>query len=314
MHSELLRITSERDQLHSELVRVISERDQLQSELAALKRNLGNVPPGHFYSPIPSQEEIRKDEARIFGSVTRELPGINLNEREQLMLLEDFCKYYQEMPFKSHKTDGLRYYFENEMYSYSDAIFLYCMIRHLKPNRIVEIGSGFSSCVALDTNELFFGGSISTTFVEPYPAPLMSLVKRQDIEKMRTISLRLQDVDIGEFEALGPNDILFVDSTHVSKINSDVNRIFFEILPRLRSGVHIHFHDIFYPFEYPNWWVYSGMASNEAYMLRTFLQFNDAFSIVFMNTFMERYHESFFREKMPLCLKNTGGSIWIRKQ
>jgi len=124
---------------------------------------------------------------------------------------------------------------------------------------------------------------------------------------------RLQDVDASEFEALRANDILFIDSTHVSKINSDVNRIFFEILPRLSPGVHIHFHDISYPFEYPKEWVYEGRAWNEAYMLRTFLQYNTAFRIVLMNTFMERYHESFFQERMPLCLKNIGGSIWIRK-
>ena len=124
---------------------------------------------------------------------------------------------------------------------------------------------------------------------------------------------RLQEIDIGEFEALDENDILFVDSTHVSKINSDVNRIFFEVLPRIRSGVHIHFHDIIYPFEYPKEWVYDGRAWNEAYMLRTFLQYNREFRVVLMNTFMERYYESFFREKMPLCLENPGGSIWIRK-
>jgi Methyltransferase domain len=293
---------------------IVSERDQFHSELVALKRNLGKIPPGHFYSPIPSLEEIKKHEAQIFGNILRHIPGIELDESNQLKLLDEFCNYYQEMPFKPHKTNGLRYYFENGAYSYSDAILLYCMIRHLKPKRIIEVGSGFSSCVTLDTNELFFGGSISTTFVEPYPARLMSLVKQQDKEKLRIISDRLQEVDIGEFEALEANDILFVDSTHVSKVNSDVNRIFFEILPRLHTGVHIHFHDIIYPFEYPRDWIYEGRAWNEAYLLRTFLQYNHAFRIVLMNTFMERYHESFFRERMPLCLKNAGGSIWLRKQ
>src|SRR5690606_17050723 len=109
------------------------------------------------------------------------------------------------------------------------------------------------------------------------------------------------------------NDILFIDSTHVSKINSDVNYIFFEILPRLASGVYIHFHDIFFPFEYPKAWVYEGRAWNEAYILRAFLQYNNAFSVVLMNTFMDQFHKSFFREHMPLCLINPGGSIWIRK-
>ena len=292
---------------------LVSERDRLHSELVSLKKNLGRIPPGHFYSPIPSLAEIQRDEAQIFGSVPRDIPGVELDEAKQLELLESFVPYYQELPFKPHKTAGLRYHFENGAYSYSDAILLYCMIRHLRPKRIIEIGSGFSSCVTLDTNELFFGGSISITFVEPFPDRLLSLVKQEDKGKIRVVPHRLQEIDIGEFEALDENDILFVDSTHVSKINSDVNRIFFEVLPRIRSGVHIHFHDIIYPFEYPKEWVYDGRAWNEAYMLRTFLQYNREFRVVLMNTFMECYYESFFREKMPLCLENPGGSIWIRK-
>jgi hypothetical protein len=289
---------------------LVAERDKLLSEVEALKRF---APPGHFFSPIPSLDEIRKDESRIFESVPRDIIGVELHESEQLTLLEEIAHYYKEMPFQPHKVEGLRYYFENPAYLYSDAIILHGMIRHLSPKRIIEVGSGFSSCVTLDTNELFFNNSISTTFIEPYPHLLMSLVKADDKERIRLLHYRLQDVDVSEFEALRANDILFIDSTHVSKVNSDVNRIFFEILPRLSPGVYIHFHDIFYPFEYPKEWVYEGRAWNEAYMLRTFLQYNTAFRVVLMNTFMERYHEPFFRERMPLCLKNTGGSIWIRK-
>jgi len=127
------------------------------------------------------------------------------------------------------------------------------------------------------------------------------------------IPRRLQDVELREFGALGPNDILFVDSTHVGKIDSDVNRIFFEILPSLAAGVHVHFHDVFFPFEYPKEWVQQGRAWNEIYMLRAFLQYNSAFRVVLMNTFLEQFHEEFFRRRMPLCLRNRGGSIWIRK-
>jgi hypothetical protein len=292
---------------------VISDRDKLYSELIALKRYFGFVPPGHFYSPIPSIEDILRDESKIFGPVPPDILGVDLHESDQLRLLEEFRQFYSEMPFQPQKTVGLRYYFENPAYTYSDAIFLHCMIRYLRPKRIIEVGSGFSSCVTLDTNELFFGNSIATTFIEPYPDPLMSLLKETDNDNIRIISCRLQDADIADFEELGKNDILFVDSTHVSKVNSDLNRIFFDILPRLALGVHIHFHDVFYPFEYPKEWIMEGKAWNEAYMLRTFLQYNKSFEVVMMNSFMEYAHESFFREKMPLCLKNTGGSIWIRK-
>ena len=92
-----------------------------------------------------------------------------------------------------------------------------------------------------------------------------------------------------------------------------MNFLFFEILPRLQPGVLIHLHDIFYPFEYPRSWIFEGRAWNEIYMLRAFLQFNRAFKVVFFTTYIERFHESFFRRHMPLCLKNRGGSIWLRK-
>jgi hypothetical protein len=104
-----------------------------------------------------------------------------------------------------------------------------------------------------------------------------------------------------------------MDSTNVSNVGSDVNRIFFEILPELSSGVYVHFHDIFSPFEYPKSWIYEGRFWTEIYLLRTFLQYNSAFRVVYMNTFMQTFHRSFFEQKMPLCLKNTGGSIWLRK-
>ena len=103
------------------------------------------------------------------------------------------------MPFQSKKRKGLRYYFENPNYSYSDAILSHIMIRYLKPKRIIEVGCGFSSCMELDTNELFFGGSIAMTFIEPYPDRFMSLIKGTDKNEIKIIPSRLQDVDFAEF-------------------------------------------------------------------------------------------------------------------
>jgi predicted O-methyltransferase YrrM len=272
------------------------------------------VPPGHFYSPIPALDDIRTNEKSIFHNGSRELSGIDLHEEEQLQLLHSFRKYYDELPFRAHKTSNLRYFFDNPAYSYSDAIFLHCMIRDVKPQRIIEVGSGYSSCLMLDTNDLYFNGSIALTFIEPHPELLLSLVHSQDRGRTTIISSRVQDVDLVTFDSLQAGDILFVDSTHVSKICSDVNRLFFEILPRLNDGVFVHFHDIFYPFEYPREWVYEGRAWTEAYLLPAFLQYNKSFRIILMNTFLEQFHREFFEQAMPLCLRNPGGSIWIRKQ
>jgi hypothetical protein len=272
------------------------------------------VPPGHFYSPIPALDDIRSNECSVFDNVSRGIAGIDLHEEEQLLLLHEFVRYYSELPFLAKKISYLRYYFENPAYSYSDAIFTYCMIRHVIPKRIIEIGSGYSSCVMLDVNELYFNGAIDTTFIDPHPDLLLSLVNDHDRNKIRVMGGRIQDIDLAVFDSLEVGDILFIDSTHVSKVHSDVNLLFFEILPRIKNGVFIHFHDIFYPFEYPREWVYEGRAWNEAYLLRAFLQYNSSFRIVLMNTFLERFHRDFFEQAMPLCLKNPGGSIWIRKE
>ncbi len=271
------------------------------------------VPSGHFYSPIPSLEEVKRDEARIFDRTPSELGGVELSERSQIALLDELKPYYDEMPFGAELKDGLRYFFENDSYSYSDAIFLHCMIRRLQPRRIVEVGSGYSSCVTLDTNELFFENRIECTFVDPYPQLLLSLIKDADKRRIQLVAKRLQDLDLGRFMELSAGDILFIDSTHVSKTDSDVNYALFEILPSLRPGVYIHFHDIFFPFEYPKHWVYEGRAWNEDYMLRAFLQYNHKFEIVLWNSYLFRVHKDELLRRMPLAEKNPGGSLWLRK-
>lgn len=271
-------------------------------------------PPGHFYSPLPLIEEIKLKEQAIFASWPRTIPSIDLNEAGQLTLLEKFKEYYQELPFSVNKVENLRYFFEGEVkgYGYSDAITLYCMIRYLQPQKIIEVGCGKSSCVTLDTNELFFNNSISCTFIEPYPQKFFSLIKKTDLDRIEVIPKKLQEVELSKFSTLSAGDILFIDSTHVAKVNSDINYIFFKILPHLPSGVYIHFHDIFYPFEYPKEWIYSGVAWNEAYLLRTFLQYNNAFKIMFFNSFLIKFHEQEIRETMPWFLTKAG-NILIKK-
>lgn len=272
------------------------------------------VPPGHFYSPIPSQAEVRADEKRVFAPPPRTLPDVDLREQAQLALLHRFEPWYDEQPFPRERTSGRRYFFENPAYSYSDALFLHFMLRHARPRRVVEVGSGYSSCVTLDTNDLFLGGEVECTFVEPYPELLRSLLAPGDEERITILPTRVQDVALATFERLEANDVLFIDSTHVSKIGSDVNHLFFEVLPRLAPGVYVHVHDIFHPFEYPRSWIEEGRAWSEAYLLRSFLAFNGGYEVVLFNTFLEHFHEDYFRRRMPLCLENTGGSIWLRRK
>ena len=276
-------------------------------------KNFFQYPPGHYYSPIPSLREVKSNDERIFNNIPRDIPGVDLNVGVQLRLFDDLTKWYHTLPFKEQKTNRLRYYYENIFYSYSDAIMLFCMIRHLRPKRIIEIGSGFSSCVMLDVNELFFDNTISCTFIEPYPDRLHSLITPEDRKRANILQQRIQDVAPELFASLEENDILFIDSSHVSKIDSDVNHLLFNILPALAPGVYVHFHDIIYPFEYSRTWVYEGLFWNEAYILRAFLQYNTTFKIVMFNSYLAQFYREKLQNNMPLCLKNTGGSLWLKK-
>src|SRR5258706_15079302 len=113
------------------LGRMVRERNEL-------RRAFSFVPPGHFYSPPPRLEEVRRDADRLWPA-PRQLPGIDLREAQQLQLLDEFTRYYGEQPFPERRNAERRYYFENSSFSYSDAIVFYCMIRHASPKRIVEI-------------------------------------------------------------------------------------------------------------------------------------------------------------------------------
>lgn len=278
------------------------------SELPAA---LGGFPPGHFYSPYPSIEEVHEDADRIWRAPAA-LPKIDLREAEQLALLGELSSFYGEMPFPETRQPDFRYFFENGMFSYGDGTVLYAMLRHLAPRRVIEVGSGFSSALILDTNERFFGGSIECTFIDPYPEQLLELVRPDDLHSSKLVQERFQSIAPDLFDSLGDGDILFVDSTHVSKAGSDVNHLFFEVLPRLANGVHVHLHDIFYPFEYPRAWVEDlRRAWSEIYLLRAFLEFNEVFAIRLFNHYLAEFHRDRVEQTLPAMLRHIGGSIWL---
>ncbi len=296
---------------------VTTERDQYKIYLDELKQYQTWVPPGHFYSPLPCIDELKQREDTIWGNMPKSFLGIDLNEEEQIFMLESMSECYNTLPFSEKQKDGYRYYFDNSFFGYADGIILYCFLQKYRPKRIIEVGSGFSSALMLDVNEHSFmsvcggGGGVDFTFIEPYPERLKSLLTPHD--NVRIIEEKLQDVDTDIFSSLQAGDILFIDSTHVSKIDSDVNLYLFNILPRLAKGVLIHIHDIPYPFEYYKEWIYNGRAWNEAYMIRTFLQFNTSFKIKFWGSYFENVHKELYFKHMPLCAKCPGGSLWLEK-
>jgi SAM-dependent methyltransferase len=281
--------------------------------IAVAPRQKEAFPPGHFYSPVPSAEEIIGDAERIFRT-DAPLAGIDLRPDEQLALFRQLERFSGELPYgrePGHRR--LRYEIGNAMYGPGDAALLHSMIRHLQPRRIVEVGSGHSSCVMLDTNDLFFEGRIDCTFIDPNARTVRKLLTKSE-GRQRVVAKRVQDMPESTFTELQANDILFIDSTHVLKAGSDVNFLLFQVLPLLRSGVYVHLHDIFYPFEYPRTWIVDlGLAWNEAYAVRAFLQYNSAFEIAFFNTYFDSVYPGLIAAAIPLYGTNPGAALWLRR-
>ncbi len=285
--------------------------------------NIGFIkfsPLGHFYSPIPDFHEIDSKAEHIFDRSEKDIPAININENSQIQLANNFSSLYAEMPFPESKSGKWRYFLDNSYFSYGDGIILYSFLRHFSPARIIEVGSGFSSAAMLDINDLFLHKKVEFTFIEPFPDRLFSLLSQEDRQKVKVEIKPVQEVESNIFSLLEANDILFIDSSHVAKINSDVLHILFYILPQLKKGVIIHFHDILWPFEYPKNWLEGGRAWNEAYILRAFLQYNSAFEILYFNSYMVLHHADFLEKSMNSILKTPSSkvtpgntSLWIRK-
>jgi len=270
---------------------------------------------------MPDLNEIAAKANYIFDRSGRDVPAIMINEDSQIQLVKSFSVLYDEMPFPDAKSEERRYFLDNEYFSYGDGITLYSFLRHFSPKRVIEVGSGFSSAAMLDVNDLFLHKKVEFIFVEPFPDRLFGLLFEEDKKTVRVEVEPVQEIELSIFSSLEENDILFLDSSHVGKIHSDVLHILFYILPQLKKGVIIHFHDVLWPFEYPeNWLFEGGRAWNEAYFLRSFLQYNSAFEILYFNSFMALHHADFLREKMPKILETPSSgitpgntSLWIRK-
>ena len=283
-------------------------RKKLQADLQAYKHG---YPPGHYYSPIPDLADVRARESEIFDRSRPGLPGIELRAEEQLALLPRFAELYTEQPFADDPSDGLRYGFRNTYFGYGDGLAFYAMLRHLEPERLVEVGSGWSSALALDVNDVFLGGKMECTFLEPYPDRLKGLLRSADSERARIVEKPLHAVPHEIFTELAPGDLLFIDSTHVSRVGSDVNRLFLEVVPSLPAGVPLPVHENVWPVEYPQAWVYEGRAWNENYLLRALLVGNDRLRITWFNDYLGRFHSDAVEAAMPMWRRNPGGSIYL---
>ena len=276
-----------------------------------------HILPVHFYSPIPDIEKLPES---LWGD--REDPvGVDLQIEQGLNRVARFAEAYrsdyEELPYDK-PVEPQRFHVSNNAYGCGDAEILYCMIRYLKPRRIIEVGSGYTTLLISETIGRIVRDdpkfSCEFTAIEPYPPdylnPLPAAITR-------LVPSPVQSVSLDVFLALEAGDILFIDSSHVVAIGSDVIYLFLEVLPRLAPGVVVHVHDIFIPFNYPSNWIREARFFwNEQYLLQAFLLFNSAFEVLLPSHAVFQRHTEEFKRHVPSCARHDRqpSSFWMRRR
>jgi predicted O-methyltransferase YrrM len=279
-----------------------------------------HVTDNHFYEPVPDTRLLPE---RLWEQPS-EMPGVDFNDAAQVALLKEFAEGYRAEyeAFPSQPTGRpADYHLDNPMFAKVDAEILYCMVRQRKPRRVIEIGSGNSTKIttlALERNaaqDPSKDGSVVA--IEPYPSDVL-LGGLPRLEEL--IVKPVQEVPLSLFDQLSAGDILFIDSSHVLKIGSDVQYEFLEIVPRVAPGVAVHVHDVFLPAEYPRHMVMDWHRFwTEQYLLQAFLAFNSAFSVLWGSMHMHLAHPeeldaafpSYRREGWPTGLPPC--SFWMER-
>jgi hypothetical protein len=266
-----------------------------QSQPAISDRWGYHIRPIHYYEPLPDFSSITAEQVNR----RRSYSAIDFKWQDQLGLLRELTKYRNELL-------DTGFDFKNDFFNGFDAAIYYCLIRHLQPQRIIEIGGGYSTRIA-DT-ALARNQKGTLTCIEPYPEDRL-LEAQLNIE---IVDKRVEEIDLSFFSCLEANDILFIDSSHTVKFGSDVCYEFLEILPSLNPGVWIHVHDIFFPHDYPaDWLLNRRLALNEQYLLEAFLAFNKTFSPQLANYWMCLDHQEEAAHVWPNTA--TSSSFWMKR-
>jgi len=265
----------------------------------------------HYYEPLFDDRHLKLPLDR-----DRPLPGIDWNDQEQLDLLDHFHYRSELDAIPVHKqADDLSFYLDNPSFGPGDAEYLYCMIRHFRPARIIEIGSGYSTLMARkaisDNGQQDPSYQAEHICIEPYEMPWL---EKTGVKVIRRV---VEEVEISLFASLRENDLLFIDSSHMIRPQGDVLFEFLEILPSLNAGVIIHVHDIFSPRDYTQKHLVEDVLFwNEQYLLEAFLTCNNSFRIIGALNYLKNHYPHQMNKHLPLLEKNPDhipGSFWMKK-
>lgn len=273
-------------------------RSAISSLFGAVQDTAGlSVTPTHFYFPVPSLSSFDQKNwaaCRPCAGVDFALEGQITRLQEELLPFVSECAFAETADGNEHT-----FHFNNGFFERVDVEVAYSFVRRYKPKRIIEIGSGNSTLVlgkALQRNAAE-GDAGELISIEPHPAPFL---KSGVPGLTRLIERQVQQVPMELFGTLRANDMLFIDSSHVVAMDSDVIHECLRILPELARGVLVHFHDVFTPLDYPKKFVMKNLCFwGEQYLLEAFLAFNSAFKVMWASSAMQQFHPEVLREAFP---------------
>jgi hypothetical protein len=240
-------------------------------------------------------------------------PEIDWDVDGQLDLAQRLSAYAAELADVRHLRDAgvpdPGEFVWGHAFSGLDAYAYYGLLRELRPSRVVEVGAGMSSTLlkrAIAAND----AECEVTLVEPAPRWNVLGELPGHWEVLPSV---VQHVDLDVFRALDAGDILFYDGSHCVRTGSDVNWMFFEVLPVLKPGVWIHVHDTFWPHDYwPKWVFDEGFSWNEQYFVQAFLMHNDSYRVRLSASMVHHYNRELLEECFPGAITDTG-SLWMEK-
>jgi Methyltransferase domain len=277
-------------------------------ERVAATRVTSKFPPGHFYSPIVDPSEARKYVRTVNGG-EMDIPGVKIPLSRMRVFWDAAIPFVETTAVDGEGGSG-----PERGCAYGDAVMIRAMVGRYRPARAIEVGPGVSSACVLEAARDAGIADFSLTCIDREPEGVRSVLGTADGERVRILGTPVQEVPIELFGALGPGDLLLIDSTHVLKTGSDVCDELFRILPSLAKGVIVHFRDCRYPFEYPEEWIFDDNRSwNEAYAVRAFLMYNSDFEILFWNSLFAIGFKDRIAATVPAFLGDPGGGLWIER-
>ena len=273
-----------------------------------IQENYGlSIIPSNFYSNVPSLKEVEESfEYREDGKFSQSL--ILFNNKIMLDVLNMLMQYVYEFnpPKQGNESACKDFFWENSQFSFSDAMAYYTFIRAYKPRKIVEIGSGFSTLIAIDAVNKNQTGSI--TCIEPFPRDFLETVNIDLVKK------KVQDIASSDVAKILENgDFLFIDSTHTVKSGSDCLKIYLDLLPSIKKDIFIHVHDIFLPFAFPKSWVTDlHIYWTEQYLLLALLIDNPKIEILYGSAYHQEKNSALLEDFMGGKAIPGGSSFWFK--